>query len=44
MSVTLCIMSVEARLSLSNVSQENSFCACAALGKMALYDGLLYLR
>ena len=37
-------VSMEARMSLLNVSQENSFCACAVLGKMALYDGLLYLR
>ena len=42
----LCIMSMEARMSksLSNVSQEHSFWACAVLGKMALYDRLPYLR
>ena len=29
----------EARMSLSNVSQENSFCECTVLDKMALCDG-----
>ena len=33
-------MSMEARMSLSYVSQEYLFCACAVLGKMALYDGI----
>ena len=28
----------------SNVSQEYSFCACAVLGKIALYDKTPYLR
>ena len=36
-------MSMEARMSWSNVSQEYSFCAYAVLGKIALYDGKLYL-
>ena len=27
-----------------DVSQEYSFCTCAVLGRMALYDGLPYLR
>ena len=31
-------------MSLSKGSQENSFCACAVLDKMALYDGMPYLR
>ena len=31
------IMSMEARMSLSNVSQVYSFCACAVLGKIALF-------
>ena len=35
---------MEARMSLSTVSQEHSFCACAVLGRMALYDGMPYLR
>ena len=35
-------MSMEARMSVSNVSQEYSFCTCAVLGKMALYDGKPY--
>ena len=30
---------MEARMSLSNVPQEYSFCACAVLGKITLYDG-----
>ena len=39
----LCIMSMEARMSLSNVSQEYSFCVGTVLGKIALYDGILYI-
>ena len=37
----LCIMAVEGRMSLLNVSQEYSFCTCAVLGKLALYYGIL---
>ena len=29
-------------MSLSTVSKECSFCACAVLGRMALYDGMPY--
>ena len=31
------VMSMKARMSLSNVSQEYTFCACTVLGKLALF-------